>query len=469
MKEFIKSFFYFGLAISLENLLGLGLMPFYTRYFSESDYGTIDLIQSIINISIIFGALQLETALQRYYYDYSGIRKKLFISNVLGVVTGLSAIITFVLIVFSNQLSTIFFGDSTNSYILQISAFQILLSNFNMMGMVLLRFEKLNLKFLSIVILKTTTTLLFVLYFIFYLDMGIIGYFYAYVLSSFISTILVIWYIKDFLIFRKNKFFLKKSLIYSLPQFPARIGSVLMSQGNRFFMLHFLSLSAIGLFSVSLKLSSIMQMIYTAFMMAWGPFMFSQLKNKNHKQVFSLSLPVIASVIFFIVCIISLFSTEIFKLIVSEKFFEAHKYMGGLSLYFSLFIIKEIIDIGPKYKEKTKFLSYSFFISLIINFITLYFLTPLMELQGVTLSMIITNIALVAISWIISNNLYHIKFNVGLFAFLLVPVLTICIISMYINFTFITRIIIFTVLFLLYGVIFSLYKKRINNLKIKYI
>ena len=86
-----------------------------------------------------------------------------------------------------------------------------------------------------------------------------------------------------------------------------------------------------------------------------------------------------------------------------------------MSLYFALTIIKEVIDIGPKYTEKTKYVSYNYFVSLIINVVSMYLFIVFWGIEGVIYSMILTYLMLVVISWIVSNKLYYIPFSKILF------------------------------------------------------
>ncbi|MEO4971668.1 lipopolysaccharide biosynthesis protein, partial [Bacteroides uniformis] len=81
------------------------------------------------------------------------------------------------------------------------------------------------------------------------------------------------------------------SFSYALPQFPARVGSVMMVYSNRLFMVFFLTTSIIGLYSFSLKLASGVQILGTAFMMAWLPFMYQQFAKENHRLLFAKFMP----------------------------------------------------------------------------------------------------------------------------------------------------------------------------------
>jgi len=82
MKELILNFFSFGLAVSLERFLSFLLIPLYASVFSVTEFGVIDLVQTFIGVVTIFCFLQLETSLQRFYYEYEGEEKKKFLFSI---------------------------------------------------------------------------------------------------------------------------------------------------------------------------------------------------------------------------------------------------------------------------------------------------------------------------------------------------------------------------------------------------
>jgi O-antigen/teichoic acid export membrane protein len=205
----------------------------------------------------------------------------------------------------------------------------------------------------------------------------------------------------------------------------------MLTYANRFFMVGYLTIASIGIYSLSLRLASVLQLVYTAFVMAWAPFMFEQIKNPGHKRVFANVLLLLAGPVYLIVVIFSLFSKEMVTTIASKQFSSAYHYLGGLALYNSLMIFKEVVDIGPKFTEKTKYLSFTFFLSVVVNLISLYFFIRLYGIYGVVYSMLLTNVVLLAVSWIVSNKLYHIPYNVYKFVLQSIPAFAVAIGSMY--------------------------------------
>ncbi|MCH8518040.1 MAG: lipopolysaccharide biosynthesis protein [Cyclobacteriaceae bacterium] len=440
MRDFFKAFFSFGLATSIQKLLGFIILPIYTRYFTTTEYGIIDMVGTVLSIASIFGVLQLENSLQRYYYEYSKLRRKLLVSNIYMWIGGCSLAISLLLIIFSNAISLKLFESTEFSILFVIVAVQLPFNNISMLGLVLLRFEKENLKFLKVIIVNVAFTLIFVYIFVINYDLKLSGVFYAQLCAMLLSSILATYYIRKSFVFKWSKIISQKNLKYALPMFPARVGSIVLSQANRFFMLGFLGLGAIGIYSVSMKLASSIQMVNTAFILAWAPFMHSQFKKKNNKVVFAKVFPLVVGGTFLCVCIITLFSQEMVKILASEEFYSSYKYVGGLSLFFSLYIIKEVVDIGPKINEKTKYLTYTFFCSVIINIVSLYILVQILNIEGVVIAMITTNLFLVGMSWFVSNRLYYIQFSITKFTLLIIPALSLSMLVMFYDLSITVRI-----------------------------
>jgi O-antigen/teichoic acid export membrane protein len=452
MRELIKSFFSFGLATVIERVIAFLLLPIYTRYFTTAEFGVFDLITVVIGIVIIFAHLQLETSLQRYYFDYEGDEKNLFISTIVITMTILSVILTVILTLGATLISDLVLKNSQYSHLFKLAAVQIPFTNYSMLALVILRYEKKNKLFTIMIVAKMFVTVLFTLIFVAWLKMGLNGVFYAQLLGLIVSSILLFFSIRDFSTFKISNDLLKKAFAYAIPQFPARIGSVLLTYANRFFMVGYLTLSAIGIYSLSLKLASVLQIVYAAFVMAWAPFMFEQRKKDNHKEIFAKVLLLTASPLFLLVSIISIFSKELVYIAASPKFLTAHHYLGALCLYFALFIFKEIVDIGPKFTEKTKYLSYTFFLSVVVNFVSLYFSVKLYGVEGVVYSMLLTNAVLLVTSWIISNKLYYIPYNIWQFILMALPAFVLSILTMYMMPSLLVKMLILIVVTIYYGV-----------------
>ena len=73
--------------------------------------------------------------------------------------------------------------------------------------------------------------------------------------------------------------------------------------------------------------------------------------------------------------------------------------------------MKETIDIGVKVSRKSIYTSYIYILSLIINILLLMLLPNILGLQGVALSLLISNITMYIMTLAISQKLYKIPHN----------------------------------------------------------
>ena len=55
-----KSILIYGISSSLSKFIGIFLVPIYSIYFSQEEYGALDLVQTVILFVSIFGMMQLE-------------------------------------------------------------------------------------------------------------------------------------------------------------------------------------------------------------------------------------------------------------------------------------------------------------------------------------------------------------------------------------------------------------------------
>lgn len=465
MWDLVKSFFAFGLATSLEKLIAYFLLPLYTDVFSVTEYGYIDLIQVTIIIITTFSVLQFETSLQRYYYVYKGYVKAVFISTVFNTILLCSVVTTAIALGTFGLYKNLLFGTYNADLPFQIACLQIPFSNIIMLLLLVARFEKRSLLFSLSVISKITLTVGLTYLFIVYYEWGIKGVFGAQLLSNILIAVLL-WYKnrdKVRMLFSQRIFY--KMWKYAYPQIPARFGSVLSANLNRYLMIGYLSVAAIGIYSLALKIASVMQLVYTAFILAWTPFIFKQIKEANHRIVLGESLSLIACPVLFAVICISLFSQELVGLVSrSEEYQDSIHLVGGLALYFSFFIFKEIVDIGPRFKERTIYISVNYLFSLIINIILLLLLIRYWGEKGVVISMICTNIILFVSSWYFSNRLYPINFRLMRFSFFVIPAFCLILLTMYYKYDLELRLIMLLGSVLFYGSLFLVsiksYRKR---------
>ncbi|WP_194850509.1 lipopolysaccharide biosynthesis protein [Nonlabens antarcticus] len=412
-KQLLNSFLFYGVSTGLSRFISLILIPIYVRYFNTSEYGVIDIIQTVVSVIVIFGILQLETSIQRYYYETRGRYRKMMISTVCFTIFFISIVLVIVISIFSKLISTALFDIPSYSTEIIVASLIIPFLNITVIFFIVLRYLKKPVLFSVLILLQVVTsaglTLLLVLKF----DLGIKSVFLGQLAGYIIVAIVQLYVLRNNLVLQWNRKILKKMLVFAIPQFPARIGSASVTYLNRFVMLSLLTTSAIGIFSVALKFASVMQLLNISFSMAWIPFMYENLKKSDHKEIYKTVFEFVIQITFVVVFVVSLFSKEIIQLFTVEAYYDAAYLLPGLILYNALFIVKAITDIGIVITKKMIYISYVYFIGASVNVGFLYLGIYFFDLKGVVYSMLLTNIVIVFLGWFFSEKLYHIGMNLN--------------------------------------------------------
>jgi O-antigen/teichoic acid export membrane protein len=411
LKRLGKEVIIYGIASSLSKFIGIFLIPIYTAYFSKEEYGSLDLISTIISFAAIFGMLQLESAISRYYFEVEEKRRKVYISTAFWNILLFSSIIVLITFLFSDLITFLLFNNYNYSYIIKIASINILL--FNIFGFltVLIRYQKKPLFYSLVVFIQFMLTGAISVILIYFFHFKIVSFFIGQIVGLFFGSIIMLIYLKDYLKFAYDINVLKMFFKYSIPQLPAVCGGWLNTYLNRFIMLGYLSISQIGIFTVSLQIASIFRLLENAFRMTWEPFIWEQLKKKDYKiKLYNLSKLITLIILSFAV-LLSLFAEELQSILSSKDYIETVGIIKLLFLALSFPIISQVIGIGISIAEKTKYLSICYFIGVGINILFLFILAPNIGLIGVPISLIISNISIFIFMWYYSEKLHPINYD----------------------------------------------------------
>lgn len=411
IKRFTKSLLVYGIASGLSKFIGVFLVPIYARVFSQTEYGIIDLITTIVSLASIFGMLQIESGLARYYYDYE---KKgelpTLISTTLWSIILFSFLSIIIVVILSGDLSRLISNSFEYQGIIILAAFQILFGNIFALFTVIIRFQKKSIQYTVLVTAQLILTVGISIILVLVLKIGIYGVFIGQMSGFAIVGIFMINFNKRLIYFKWSLTIFKELIHYSIPLVFATGTSWINNYGNRFVMLNYLSVSEIGVYTVALKISSIFLLLDQAFRMAWTPYLFEIIDKPNHREiikkvVFYLTIFLIISII-----IISGFAGYIVKIVVTNKYILASSIIPFICTAFSINILTQIVNIGPAIRKKTWYNTGIYFLGALVNILSLYYLIPRYNLLGVVFSSILGATVTLAAALIVSYKIYDMHY-----------------------------------------------------------
>lgn len=390
-KDLAKNTVYVSIGTIGSKIIGIIMLPLYTRWLSVEEFGTVDaitiystlllcLISMCISESIFVFPKNQPNTIQGCYYS-SGIAFCL-----------LQFVLGFVLVLLINFISnfikpqSIFISYSWFIYLLLVSSLiQAYTQSFT---------RSLNkmLVYSTMGIIQTICISLFS--FILIPKLGVRGYVFAFIIANLISSVFAFIVAKHrnyFSLKRIEKKYIKSMLKYSIPLIPNNIMWWLINGFNRPIMEIYLSLFSLGIYAVANKFSTILQSVFSIFGMSWFNSALDEYGKPGFEKFYNNCIKMISTFLFLSAYIIIILSEKLVQFLTTEDYYIAYKYIPFLLLSIVFSCLSGVIGCIFACVKKSVYYFYSSFFGGISSLLSLFLLTPIYGLYGVALSVLISH------------------------------------------------------------------------------
>jgi O-antigen/teichoic acid export membrane protein len=415
IKKLIKHSTIYGLGSILGKVVGFLLIPLYTHYLTPNDYGVLELIDITISVAGLFVAMGIGAAVFRFYYHYDDTKdKNEVISTAFIFVTTMAALVVAVAISFADSISTLVFDTSEYAYYFQLMFVSFLFSTIASVPESYAMAKQKSALFTSITIGTLVLNLALNIYVVAFLKMGVLGIVYVSAIMRSLNA--AFWLFLTIprvgISFSFHK--LKELLKYGMPLIPANIGIFVMTFADRFFLSHFMSLSAVGIYSLGYKFGFMISiLLIQPFNRIWQAQMFEIAKKQDAKKIFAKMFTYFSYVVLFAVLGLSVFIKDAIKFIADSSFFMAYKFVPIIALACFFRGTYFFFQIGLLLKKKTKYVGYSVSIAACLNLILNYFFIVYIGTIGAAIAALFTNIVMAGFVYFYSQKLYRIDYEFG--------------------------------------------------------
>jgi len=379
-------------------------IPIITRIFIPSEFGQLDVVDTLMYLFSGIIILGTDSAMGYYYFDKEKGRKEI-VSTVFTFRLISSIIYIGILLLFYSNIASllqiheniVLFALSSAVFICFIEFFQDLL-----------KFKYLNKLYIVLVgitgISITLTNIIFAY-------LGGLNYLVVFRFLNYLIIVLILFIIffKNYRITIKMQY-LKKILLYGLPLLPMTLLFWLMSYIDRYFLLYLTDYTSIGIYGIAARFSRYIVFILSPIVMAWGPISMN-IKNEDYAFKFYINTMNIFLFIGFILTFVFIFISEIMVVLLTPKeYFQSYKIIGLLCLGFVFNNAYFISNIGISLSKKTIYTSLAAFIGVLINITGNSVLIPKYGISGAAFSTMFSFILMFIINAYFSKTLYKINF-----------------------------------------------------------
>lgn len=264
-KSLVKNTIILSFGTLLPTIVNTVTIPILTGKLSATDFGTYDLIVTLVSLLLPIATLQIQSAGFRFLINYRGndLESSKIISNIFAVTIPISSIVLIVMMFVLCKYPMLtriliclyFFFDIVSSTLSQIA-----------------RGQSYNKYYSMSTLITSISKLLFILITVCVLCLNLKGVLLSLFISSFVGSIYLFFKLKIYNYFKVRYIefsIIKELLTYSWPMVPNNLSNWILRLSDRLIISIFLGVEANAIYAVSTKIPNLLTTFSGTFAMAW--------------------------------------------------------------------------------------------------------------------------------------------------------------------------------------------------------
>lgn len=297
------------------------LVPLYTNYLSQSEYGTADLVFTISQLLIPVFSIVIFDGVIRF-----GLSKNEKKENVL-----LNAVIILLFTVLLSIISVPLLGlyKAVADWRWFLVALIVLTVAMNI-DMNYLKVKGFNIKYSLTSIIQTIVLASLNVLFLVKFSMGVKGYLLATTLSYLSAVVLSVVFggvIKDLRNAEFKPSLFKEMLVYSAPLIINNISWWVIQSSDKLMLEAMISAAALGLYTAAAKIPSLINVLISIFQQAWGISSIKEVEDSTDLTFFSNIFSVFTTGVFLCCLLVNAIAKPFMSVYVGAEFAESWKFV----------------------------------------------------------------------------------------------------------------------------------------------
>lgn len=320
-RSLLKDTLIFGLGSFGTKLILFLMVPLYTNYLTDAEYGIADLVFTVAQLMAPFLSVVIFDAVIRF--GLSEKQRKEDVILVGAIVWGLAAVLGLIL----TPLVGLYRALTEWKWYLYVYV----ISNIaDSIGYCYLKAKGRNRLYALLSIVQTALMASLNVYFLVFRSMGIRGYLLAYIISEITVDICLFFAAgigPDLKRARFDRELFRGMILFSAPLILNNVSWWVIQSSNKVMVEAMISAAALGIYTAAAKIPALINVLVTVFQQAWGISAVREFETTNDREYYSTVLRylflLISGACIFFVAIMKVFMTHY----VGQDFFEAWHYV----------------------------------------------------------------------------------------------------------------------------------------------
>ncbi|MGC9336693.1 MAG: lipopolysaccharide biosynthesis protein [Candidatus Cloacimonadia bacterium] len=414
VKTTLKHSAIYSLGNIASKLIGIVLLPLYTKHITVAEYGILGILEITIMILtqvLILG--QSQAYLRFHDLDENIQRKKSLLFTLFSFLFLVAIFINFVGQSVTPFLARFFFNPEEFEIYFRLCFVIIALRILNSLFLSVLRAKERSGLYATSNIIKIALTLGFNIYFVAFAGIGVRGILYSYLIGDGVLLLLLLPLAIREIIPKFDSHILKTAFVFGFPLIFTSLASMLLNMGDRYILKLLVDYREVGLYNLGYKIAGILNVLFIqSFSLALLPIAYKMYGQKGDKRYYSKMLTYFVFVLCWAGLALTLFGREIVELLaLNPDYWAAYQVVPYIVLGYIFSGARSVVNIGLYLKRKTSYIAYNTIGAAILNIGLNFLLIPKYKMMGAAIATIISFVALYIASYFVANKFYRVPYE----------------------------------------------------------
>ncbi len=411
---FKNALIYSGASI-LTKLVGFVMLPVYASYLRGEGYGILGMIDVTFQALAILIGSGISISMRRLYFlKDAEDSKKIFVSTNVILMFLIVIFITVPAMFFNEEIARLSFGKNGMGYYITIALYTFIFEAVSSNALNYIVIKQRSILYTTVVLFRVFLELFLNIYLIVYMKMGILGYLYSQLITSFTFAFIMHAYVFACVGFHFNRQDTVEIMKFSIPLMPGYIATFFRLNTGRIMLVSYIGLTQVGVFEMLQKFVSLLGVLISEpFLRSWDVKRFEICDNPDAPSIMARVFTLQLAILIFFGLILALEIPLLLKILTPKEFWLGGAIVliaiGGrilLDSYFQVFF-------GLLYGNLTFQISIIQFFAAVFTVLFNFLLAKKYGLFGVITATALVNASLCIMGFFMGNKYYRIPYEWG--------------------------------------------------------
>ena len=402
----------YGLGDVATSLVGLLLLPVFTRYLSSVEYGIIALLVSVEAVTKVLFRWGVDSAFLRLSYDCADQRaRQRLASSIFFFLLTINIGLLLIGLATAPALAVALFDAPEHTGTLRLVLLNTFVISFFFIPFTILRIEQRSRRFAVVTFSRSAAALVSRLVLVVVFGMGVRGVVLADVIVTTVFTIILSRWAMPFIRLTMSWSVLRKALRFGLPKLPHGIAYQAIAVSDRYLLSTLATVHDVGVYTIGATLGLGLKYFLSAFQTAWSPFLLEMMNRHDARDTYRTVTTYVFLVLVLLATGLSAVAVDLVGLLTTPEFHGAAQVVPWIVIGALLQGVYQLTSVGLSITKRTEYYPITTGIAAVTSVSANLVLIPRFGLIGAAWANMLSYAVLAASGMVFSQRFYPIRYE----------------------------------------------------------